>query len=120
MNPGPATDNDIHILRTICHADVFAIAHVGEPARPTVLEAGYRAFAKTRQGNSCPLKDRVSDVVLAEAVTRKRCGMLRAENEKRAGREYDVIVAQAQHRSNKVIENLRAALATIGEHVVRR
>src|SRR5438477_79966 len=89
-----------------------------EAVRKPMPQALDRAFDETGEGNAGALVHRLLDILLADTVARQRRRMLGTENEKRPGREDDVIVSQTRHGANDVLQNVGTGFAAISEDIL--
>src|SRR5258706_16482530 len=105
MYAGTSCDDNFHVAGPVGNTDILGIAGFGEPARAPMPQALDRAFDETGEGNAGALVHRLLDILLADTVARQRRRMLGTENEKRPGREDDVIVSQTRHGPNDVLQN---------------
>ena len=119
VNPRPAGNQNMHILRSIGYADVIRFTDFREPALTSVTQTLHAAFRKPAQWNSRALKYRTLNCFLVNAIPVKRGGMFRTEHEHRTGRKDNVVVAERSHRSDEMIKNFLASLAAITEDIMR-
>src|SRR3974390_1180373 len=96
MDARTAGNDDLNVLRPVGDPDMVRVADFREPARPAVLQSLDAARGKSGERDAGALEHRVLYLFLADAVTRERPGMLRADDEQRTGREDDVVVAEAE------------------------